>query len=178
MARPLAVNRFLTARAGIFRGRLVCNAVLAGLIAVGVGPGQSPPAAAAAAPPGTASLASSALSPEARAAVDERINELQSRLGITAAQQALWSAFAQAMRDNAAATDALFAQRAAAVSTMSAVENMHSYAEIARAYADNTARLATAFDSLYTSLSEAQKHAADSLFREHAVAAAKLQSGH
>jgi len=31
---------------------------------------------------------------------------------------------------------------------MSAVDNMHSYAQIARAYADNTERLATAFDSL------------------------------
>ena len=66
----------------------------------------------------------------------------------------LWSAFAQAMRDNAASTDALFAQRAGGVSAMSAVDNMHSYAQIARAYADNTERLATAFDSLYASLSD------------------------
>ena len=82
----------------------------------------------------------------------------------------LWSAFAEAMRENAAATDALFTQRAASVSTMNATQNMHSYAQIARAYADNTERLATAFDSLYASLSDTQKQAADTLFRQQASA--------
>jgi hypothetical protein len=74
------------------------------------------------------------------------------------------------MRDIAAATEALFTRRAATVATMNAMENMRSYAEIARAYADNTARLATAFDSLYASLSETQKQTADALFREEAAA--------
>ncbi len=119
-----------------------------------------------------------ALSPEARAAVDERIGKLQTELGITQAQLPLWSAFAQAMRDNAASTDALFSRRAGAVAKMSAVENMHSYAEIARAYADNTEHLATAFDSLYASLSPTQREAADALFRQQAIAAAKPQSHH
>jgi cytochrome c551/c552 len=98
---------------------------------------------------------------------------LQSQFGITEAQMPLWSAFAQAMRDNAASTDALFTQRAAGVSAMSATDNMHSYAQIARAYADNTERLATAFDSLYASLSDTQKQAADTLFRQQATAAAQ-----
>jgi hypothetical protein len=49
----------------------------------------------------------------------------------------------------------------------------HSYAQIARAYADNTERLATAFDSLYASLSETQRQAADTLFRQQATAAAQ-----
>jgi cytochrome c551/c552 len=95
------------------------------------------------------------------------------QLGITEAQMPLWTAFAQAMRDNAASTDALFAQRAHAVTSMTAVDNMHSYAQIARAYADNTERLATAFDSLYASLTDTQKQAADTLFREQASAAAQ-----
>jgi cytochrome c551/c552 len=98
---------------------------------------------------------------------------LQSQLGITEAQMPLWSAFTQAMRDNAAATDALFTQRAGTVATMSAADNMHSYAQIARAYADNTERLATAFDSLYASLSDTQKQAADTLFRQQPTAAAQ-----
>jgi hypothetical protein len=139
-------------------------------------------AAAATQPPTDASTGTDAspsslptLSAAARAAVDERIAKLQSQLGITATQMPLWSAFAQAMRDNAAATDALFAQRAGAVATMNAVENMHSYAQIARAYADNTERLAHAFDSVYASLSETQKQAADTLFRQQALAAAKPQ---
>jgi hypothetical protein len=52
------------------------------------------------------------------------------------------------MSDNAAATDTLFTQRIGAVATMSAPDNMHSYAQIARAYADNTEAsrpLSTAF---------------------------------
>ena len=53
---------------------------------------------------------------------------------------------------------------------MNATENMHSYAQIARAYADNTERLATTFDSLYASLSGTQKQAADALFRQKASA--------
>jgi len=77
------------------------------------------------------------------------------------------------MRDNAASTDALFAQRANAVASMRAVDNMHSYAQIARAYADNTERLATAFDSLYASLTDTQKQAADTLFRQQAAAASQ-----
>ena len=113
------------------------------------------------------------MSTATRTAVDQRIRTLQSQLGITQAEMPLWSAFAQAMRDNAASTDALFARRADAVAEMSAVDNMHSYAQIARNYADNTERLATAFDSLYASLSDVQKHAADNLFRQQAVAAAR-----
>ena len=58
-----------------------------------------------------------------------------------------------------------------AVTSMSAVDNMHSYAQIARAYADNTERLATAFDSLYASLTDPQRQAADMLFRQQAAAA-------
>jgi hypothetical protein len=123
--------------------------------------------------PVTPGAAPPALSAAARGAIDERIEKLRSQLGITQAQMPLWSAFGQAMRDNAAATDALFAQRAGAVTTMNAVENMHSYAQIARAYADNTERLATAFDSLYASLSDVQKSAADTLFQQQAITAAR-----
>ena len=154
-------------RARIVTIGLIGAAVLAAPIVADVGVGQTPPAGAPAASP--------ALSPAARAAVDERIAQLKTQLGITAAQEPLWSAFTEAMRDNAAATDTLFAERAATVASMSAVENMHSYAKITRAYADDTERLATAFDSLYASLSETQKRAADTLFRQPAGAAAKPQ---
>jgi len=121
----------------------------------------------------TAQPASPAPSAATQTAVDQRIRTLQSQLGITAAQLPLWTAFAQAMRDNAASTDALFTQRASAVASMSAVDNMHSYAQIARAYADNTEHLATAFDSLYASLTETQRQAADMLFRQQASAASQ-----
>ena len=163
---------------------LARGAALAVLLAPSFGLAQSaaplPPTAAPAtaaptAPAPAAAASSSAPAPSAatQAAIDQRIRALQSQLGITEAQMPLWSAFAQAMRDNAAATDALFTQRAGAVATMSAPDNMHSYAQIARAYADNTERLATAFDSLYASLSDTQKQAADTMFRQQATAAAQ-----
>jgi hypothetical protein len=163
----------------MFIATLVRGAALAVLLAPSIGLAQSaaplpptvaPTAPAPAATPPTGSPASSAAT---QAAADQRIKMLQSQLGITEAQMPLWSAFTQAMRDNAAATDALFTQRAGAVATMNAPDNMHSYAQIARAYADNTERLATAFDSLYASLSDTQKQAADTLFRQQATAAAQ-----
>jgi LTXXQ motif family protein len=156
---------------------LVCGIALTALLLPSIGFAQSSPSAPI--PPAPASAAQpAAATPSAatQAAVDQRIKTLQSQLGITEAQMPLWSAFTQAMRDNAAATDALFAQRAGAVATMSATDNMHSYAQIARAYADNTERLATAFDSLYASLSETQKQAADALFRQQATAATQPRS--
>src|ERR1700737_5570678 len=145
--------------------RLVRSVVLAALLAPSIGFAQSAaPTPPIAAPPSSSSAPSAAT----QAAVDQRIRTLQSQLGITEAQMPLWDAFAQAMRDNAAATDALFTQRAGAVATMNATDNMHSYEPIARAYADNTERLATAFDSLYASLTDTQKQAADTLSRSRA----------
>jgi len=161
---------------------LARGVALAVLVAPAIGLAQSaaplptaPPAAAPAPPAPAVAAPSGAPAPSAatHAAVDQRIRALQSQLGITEAQMPLWSAFAQAMRDNAAATDALFTQRAGAVATMNAPDNMHSYAQIARAYADNTEHLAAAFDSLYASLSDTQKQAADTMFRQHSASAAQ-----
>jgi hypothetical protein len=143
--------------------------------AASAGPSTGPPPAAAAAP-AVAQPAPPPPSPQVEAAIDQRIEALRAELRITAAQTPLWTAFAQAMRENAQSTDALFAQRAGAVATMNAVDNMHNYARIARAYADNTGRLAAAFDSLYASLSETQKHAADTIFQHQATAAANLKN--
>jgi protein CpxP len=162
----------------MFISSLARGVALAVLLAPSIGLAQSaaplPPTAAAATPaPAATPPTGSAPSAATQAAVDQRIRMLQSQLGITEAQMPLWSAFTQAMRDNAAATDALFTQRAGAVATMTAPDNMHSYAQIARAYADNTERLATAFDSLYASLSDTQKQTADTLFRQQATAAAQ-----
>ncbi len=106
-------------------------------------------------------------------AIEQRVQLLHSQLGITTEQTPLWDAFAQAMRDNATSTEQLFQQRASAAATMTAVDNMHSYATLARTYADDTAKLSTAFDSLYASLSPTQKQAADTLFRQQATAAPK-----
>jgi len=104
--------------------------------------------------------------PGGQQSAEQRIQALQQGLQITPAQMPQWGAFAQAMRDNAAATDALFRDRAEKAKTMNASENMKSYAAIARAYADNTQKLSDAFDALYTVLSDTQKQTADAMFRQ------------
>lgn len=136
---------------------------------------QIPPTGAAAAQTSAATPQPAPAAPSAAtlAAIDQRIHTLQLQLGIIGEQMPLWLAFAQVMRENAISTDALFSQRAGDVKGMNAVDNMHSYAKIARTYADSTEHLATAFDNLYASLSDTQKQAADNLFRQEATVAAQ-----
>jgi cytochrome c551/c552 len=113
--------------------------------------------------------------PSPQSAADQRIQALRTQLHITDAQVPQWDAFAQAMRNNATSTDALFRQRASAAAKMNALDNMKSYAQVARAYADNTEALATAFEALYGVLSDQQKQAIDTLFRQEAARTAAQQ---
>jgi periplasmic protein CpxP/Spy len=108
-----------------------------------------------------------------REAAEQRLQGLQAELHITDAQAPQWSAFAQAMRDNATSTDALFRQRANATQSMNALDNMKSYAQVARAYADDTEKLSAAFEALYGVLSDQQKQTIDTLFRQQATQSAK-----
>jgi protein CpxP len=124
-------------------------------------------------PPTTAAPAPAPPTPEA--AADARLNALQAQLHITDAQMPQWNAFAQAMRQNASSTDALFRQRAQSVTSMSALDNMKSYAQIARAYADSTQALAEAFEPLYVALNDQQKHTIDALFHSEAAKNAATQ---
>jgi hypothetical protein len=98
--------------------------------------------------------------------VEQRIQTLKTQLAITPQQEQVWDAFAQKMRDNAAATDRLAQQRASAIASLNAVDNMRSYAHIAHDYAANADRLTAAFESLYAALSPAQKQTADTLLRQ------------
>jgi protein CpxP len=125
---------------------------------------QQPPAP----PPAT-------ITPSPQSAADARIRALQAQLYITDAQMPQWNAFAQAMRDNATSTDTLFRQRASSAASMSALDNMKSYAQVARAYADNTEALANSFEVLYGVLSDQQKQTIDTLFRQQSAQNAATQ---
>ena len=122
--------------------------------------------------PAPASPQSGTATPSQAESVDQRIRALQQQLGITAAQMPQWNAFAQAMRDNATSTDELFRQRANSVKSMTALDNMKSYARVVRAYADDTDRLEAAFETLYNALSDQQKQTLDTLFRRQATQSA------
>jgi hypothetical protein len=106
-----------------------------------------------------------------QAMVERRITQLHTQLHITSAQQSQWDQFAQVMRDNAKDLDAAYQQRAEKLDSMSAVDNMQSYASIEQTRAQDVQKLVPAFQSLYASLSEAQKQDADAVFRNQAAAA-------
>jgi periplasmic protein CpxP/Spy len=155
----------------IRRGGILVAAALALVPLAGVA--QAPPP-----PPPPPPATTPAVPPTPEAAANARLAALQAQLRITDAQMPQWNAFAQTMRQNAISTDTLFRQRAQAVNSMSAVDNMKSYAQIAQAYADNTKALAQAFEQLYDALTAQQKQTIDTLFRQEAAKAAATQPGH
>jgi protein CpxP len=106
-------------------------------------------------------------------AAEQRIIDLHARLHITAAQQSQWDQFAQVMRDNAKDLDVAYQQRAANFDKMNAVENMQSYAQIEQTRAQDLQKLVPAFQTVYASLSDEQKQAADRLFRNQAARASQ-----
>ena len=142
---------------------------------VGQLPAQSNPGATQlVAPAATAAPALPQTESQMQTATEQRISGLQAQLAITPAQMPQWTAFAQVMRENAQTTDALFRQRAAGVQSMNAAENMQSYAQLSRAYGDGNEKLAAAFQASYAMLSDQQKQAADTLFRQQAAQSAQI----
>ena len=99
--------------------------------------------------------------------VEARIKELQTKLKITPAQEELWNNVTQVMRDNAKTMEALIKARSEKASTMTAIDDLKSYGEIVEAHADGIRKFIPAFEPLYAGMSDAQKKAADTLFRHH-----------
>ena len=97
-----------------------------------------------------------------------RIKDMHSRLKITAAQEDQWSKVAQVMRDNAKALDTLTQARIDHAKDMTAIDDLKSYGEITDAHADGIKKLTPVFATLYDGMSDAQKKAADALFRNGA----------
>jgi len=99
--------------------------------------------------------------------VEARIQELQAKLHVTPAQETLWQNVTQIMRDNAQTLDALIQARIDKAKTMTAVDDLQSYSAIAEAHAEGLKKFVPAFEALYASMSDAQKHQADNVFREY-----------
>jgi periplasmic protein CpxP/Spy len=99
--------------------------------------------------------------------VEARIKELHAKLGITPAQEELWNNVTQVMRDDAKTMEALIKVRSEHTNTMTAVDDLKSYGEIAQAHADGLKKFVPAFEPLYASMSDAQKKNADTLFHHH-----------
>lgn len=105
--------------------------------------------------------------------VEARIKELHEKLKITQAQEDLWSKVTQEMRDHAKAVHALAGARTQKASTMTAVDDLNSYAEIAKLHAEGMSRFIAVFSPLYSNMSDEQKKNADEVFRGHKDARAK-----
>lgn len=94
------------------------------------------------------------------------IATLHQQLGITPDQESAWNSFAQVMRDNAARFHDAIEQRRTKLPTLSAPDNMQSYADLVTQRAQDLQALNMAFRTLYNGLSDKQKAAADILFRQ------------
>jgi LTXXQ motif family protein len=103
-----------------------------------------------------------------RGGVEQHIAELHQKLKITPDQEAQWNQVADVMRQNAASVAAAIKDRAASAKTMNAVDNLQSYEKIAEAHEQGIEKLIPPFQALYSSMSDAQKKNADTVFRASA----------
>lgn len=128
------------------------------------GPVTGPAAVAAhAAPKGSASRGDK---------LEARIKTLHSQLHITAAQEPTWNNVAQVMRDNAKTMSDLGRQQAEAERSASAPDMLNAYAKTIDGYADGIHKFIPIFQTLYDTMSEAQKKTADTVFRTRVHTAA------
>lgn len=108
--------------------------------------------------------------PVARTTVVEhteaRINELQSVLKITPAQEKLWENLKQVMREDAKEMDALTAERAEKTKTMNAVDRMKFHSKMTETRLNQINKFIPPFEELYASMSDEQKKSADTVFEK------------
>ena len=109
----------------------------------------------------------STLAPNVASKVDHHIQDLHAQLQITPAEEPQWQQFADVMRSNAAQMAEAFKGRSDKLASMSAADNMQSYAQIAQVHASNMQKLATSFQTLYASFPDSQKKIADTVFHNH-----------
>jgi periplasmic protein CpxP/Spy len=98
----------------------------------------------------------------------QRLTELHNNLGITASEQPAWNRFADTAMGNARTLGQLDRERAEALPTMNAVQNMRSFAQIRSQEAANMQRALPAFENLYAQLTPSQRQIADQTFRNYA----------
>lgn len=94
---------------------------------------------------------------------EAHIKRLRAELNITPSQEDLWKSLAQVIRDNEKTMDELHRVRAEHVASMTAVDDIKSYAAIADAHADGLKKFIPVFEALYGSMSGEQKKNADKI---------------
>jgi protein CpxP len=97
--------------------------------------------------------------------VEAHIKNMHAKLKITAAQEDQWKKVAQVMRDNENRAEPLIKERAKNAKTMTAIEDLKSYAEITEVHAEGIKKFIPVFETLYVNMSDTQKKEADAIFR-------------
>jgi len=98
---------------------------------------------------------------------EDRINYLHKVLQITPAQEDQWGKVAAVIRENADQITLLAKNRSESYKTMTAVDDLKSYAEFSGAHEDGTKKLIPVFETLYEGMSAPQQKVADMVFRNH-----------
>ncbi|HVB55140.1 MAG TPA: Spy/CpxP family protein refolding chaperone [Candidatus Acidoferrales bacterium] len=105
--------------------------------------------------------------------VEARIKAMRKKLHVTSAQETQWNAVAEVMRDNAHSIANLREEGTEQSKSMTAIDQLNSFAAITDAQAAGIRKFIPPFKALYDTMSDAQKKTADELFRSRARAAAK-----
>ena len=126
--------------------------------------GQSAPAPAPANAPATAPGAADAADTKLET-VEARITKLHTDLMITPKEETKWGLVAKTMRNNAASMEKLAVKKSArSAESTTAVDDLTTYQEFAKAHLAGLTDLTASFKSLYDSMSVAQKKNADKVF--------------
>ncbi len=96
--------------------------------------------------------------------VETRIKSLHDKLKITSSEETDWATVAQTMRDNESALHELVEARHQNGETMTAIDDLQSYQQIAQAHADGAQKMVAAFKTLYNEMSADQQKNADEVF--------------
>jgi hypothetical protein len=113
---------------------------------------------------------SASTSPAAAAAEDPeaRIKSLHDQLKITSDEEGKWKKFADVMRDNSEKMRTMIEDRAQKADSVSAVDDMKSYAKVAEEHAEGMKKLLSAFEPLYSAMPKDQQQNADAVFAHKA----------
>lgn len=93
------------------------------------------------------------------------IAKLHDSLKVTPALETLWQGVADIMRANDGKIDTLTKERHDKAATMSAVDDLRSYAALTEAHAAGTRNFLPAFEALYQAMTAEQQANADQVFR-------------
>jgi hypothetical protein len=123
------------------------------------------PAPPSSPPPSSAPMQTAA--PKHVDPLEARIVELRDKLQVTDTQEKEWKSLVKVMHENASNSRELVLAKRQNEETMTAVDDLRAYAEVAEEHAKGVKHLAKAFEALYAVMSDDQKKVADDFFRQH-----------